>query len=566
MKKLRGLGNRAYNVLFHTHTVSGIVISVALYIIFFAGAFALFRHEIKPWESPGHRQSYDPDFDYELAIQKVEEAYDLNWFEVTTIVLPHDSDPYLYLYGSTNLSDSTTERMAVGVSPHSYALSNQREPNTTVGDTIYYLHYFRQIPEAGLYISGFVGLFFAFASLTGLLIHWRNLLTRFYAFIKEGKWKTIWTNAHTVLGVIGLPFQLMYAVTGAFFGLLTVILLPSVLLLYEGNSSQVFNKIRPEGKVEIHADAPAAEHLSFTQLLAEVRALYPDMEVTRAALRNYGKEDALITWYVADYQGILSFGTLTMYMSDGRVMEEVSIRPEQKTYSVAVIDLLSKLHFAEFGGLWVKVAYFLLALLTCFMIISGVLIWRTARDTSQYTYQQRLFHHKVTKIYLAICLSLYPAFALLFLFNKVVPLDMAGRTTLVDQLFFGSWLLLIIVGSFWNSYAKQNQRYLFVAGLLSLLIPIANGLVTGDWFWAVYQRLPLVAAVDLFWFITGLLSLYISTMVIKKPFASNLPQPDVDAKATVARQQAPKPIVTKKGPAPAPDPQVAISQNSIKTD
>lgn len=28
------MGNRIYNILFHTHTVSGIVISVALYVIF----------------------------------------------------------------------------------------------------------------------------------------------------------------------------------------------------------------------------------------------------------------------------------------------------------------------------------------------------------------------------------------------------------------------------------------------------------------------------------------------------------------------------------------------------
>ena len=34
------MGNRIYNILFHTHTVSGIVISVALYVIFFTGSFS----------------------------------------------------------------------------------------------------------------------------------------------------------------------------------------------------------------------------------------------------------------------------------------------------------------------------------------------------------------------------------------------------------------------------------------------------------------------------------------------------------------------------------------------
>jgi uncharacterized iron-regulated membrane protein len=42
--------NRQYNIFFHLHTVSGIVISVLLYVIFFAGSFSFFRDEIVNWE------------------------------------------------------------------------------------------------------------------------------------------------------------------------------------------------------------------------------------------------------------------------------------------------------------------------------------------------------------------------------------------------------------------------------------------------------------------------------------------------------------------------------------
>ena len=51
------MSNRNYNVFFNTHTVSGIVISIALYVIFFAGAFALFKGEIQIWEE-GKTLSY----------------------------------------------------------------------------------------------------------------------------------------------------------------------------------------------------------------------------------------------------------------------------------------------------------------------------------------------------------------------------------------------------------------------------------------------------------------------------------------------------------------------------
>ena len=44
------MNKRIYNIVFDTHTVTGIVISVALYIIFFAGTLSFLREEIEVWE------------------------------------------------------------------------------------------------------------------------------------------------------------------------------------------------------------------------------------------------------------------------------------------------------------------------------------------------------------------------------------------------------------------------------------------------------------------------------------------------------------------------------------
>ncbi|MGD1891643.1 MAG: PepSY-associated TM helix domain-containing protein, partial [Cyclobacteriaceae bacterium] len=179
MKKLRGLGNKNYNVLFHTHTVAGIVISFALFVIFYAGAFSLFREEVSQWENPDMRQSVPENFDLDQALLKVDSVYELNLHEFTNVAPPSAESPVMYVYGAINDTDSTTERMAAYVNPADMSVQDVKEPRTTLSNTIYYLHYFRQIPVIGLYLSGFVGLFFLFAIVTGLLIHWRNLLTKF---------------------------------------------------------------------------------------------------------------------------------------------------------------------------------------------------------------------------------------------------------------------------------------------------------------------------------------------------------------------------------------------------
>jgi uncharacterized iron-regulated membrane protein len=66
------------------------------------------------------------------------------------------------------------------------------------------------------YLSGFVALFFLFAIATGVLLHWQKIVSNFYLFRPREKLKTMWTDAHTSLGILGLPFQFVYAVTGAF--------------------------------------------------------------------------------------------------------------------------------------------------------------------------------------------------------------------------------------------------------------------------------------------------------------------------------------------------------------
>ncbi|MEM9328274.1 MAG: PepSY-associated TM helix domain-containing protein, partial [Bacteroidota bacterium] len=136
MKKLRGLGNKNYNVLFHTHTVAGIVISFALFVIFYAGAFSLFRHEIQQWENVDLRQPVAEDFDYDLALAAVDSAYGgLNYHQNTNIWLPTEHSPLFYVYGAINDTDSTTERMAAYVSPATMQIQDVREPRTTVGNT-----------------------------------------------------------------------------------------------------------------------------------------------------------------------------------------------------------------------------------------------------------------------------------------------------------------------------------------------------------------------------------------------------------------------------------------------
>lgn len=514
--KLKPLGKRAHNIMFHTHTVSGIVISFALFIIFYAGAIALFKDEIYKWENPTARFKTPKDIDYNKVHDVIEEAYaNFKPEAQTTIIFPDENIPFVKVFGAETETDSTVTRFSAYVNPNTYEVTKFDTPLTTVGDTIYHLHYLRQIPSLGIWISGFVSVFFLFAIVTGILVHWKNMVNKFYAFTTKGKWKQIWTNAHTVLGIIGLPFQVVYAVTGALFGLLTLLLAPSAVVLFDGDNAPIFESIRPERALKYDENAANSENKSINTLLDDVTAKYADFIPQNVVLNNFGKADATATFLVDDKQGIIGDGVFVYKMKTGKLFKQIV--PNEKTYSQTIYNLLTKLHFATFGGIFLKVVYFILAMITCFVIVSGILIWQKARDNSQYTDKQKRFHHKTTKVYLAICLSLFPATALLFLANKMIAIETEERAFIVNCIFFLGWLVFALVGLFWNNYRKLNRNYLLLGGILAVLIPVFNGIFTGDWLWhTIANKQFQVASVDIVWLFVGITGVLMFPVLSKK--------------------------------------------------
>ncbi|MDJ1469311.1 PepSY-associated TM helix domain-containing protein [Xanthocytophaga flava] len=522
--KFSGLPNRAYNILFHTHTVSGIVISVALYIIFFAGAFTLFRDEFYKWENPTARYYTGKPIDYDTTLQKVKSVIpNFDWSDDTYLTTPSYTRPDIWVSGHIQTSSHQEEHFQGTYSPVNQAFS--KELKTTTGETLYRLHFLDQLPGLGRYIAGFVSLFFLFATLTGVLIHWRNIVTKFYGFSLKGSWKQLWTNAHTVLGILGLPFQLLYAITGTFYILSILILLPTVLVFFGGDQQKVISAIRPNEGIVLKENAQTvSNHLSINQFVTKVQHEYPGFEINLIGLKHYKKEDAHITFMLKDAQSFTGDGLVSYSLIDGKKL--IESMPGNKTYVQSVLFGIGRIHFGTFGGIIVKIIYFILALLTCFVLISGILIWKEARNKKEYTDQQKRFHHKVTMWYLAICFGLYPAIALLFISEQLIPFQLSNRITIVNSLFFGGWLAISICSYFYRTESRLTRFTLLMGGILSLAVPLSNSIVTGDWIGqALSTKQYTVLGVDLFWLLTGIVSLGIFSYLRKTEKRNNQLKP-----------------------------------------
>ena len=524
---------RDYNVFLHTHTVSGIVISIGLFVCFFAGAFALFREEIDYWQyNKKLPESYNTSLDYEKVIRAIEDdGYSLD-HRSFNVRLFHKA-PKEYLFVNVQAIDTSNailkEQVSVDslnavskkkvgefysliVNPDTYEVREWKrfQEERLLGEFIYRLHFFDQIPVVGIWIAGFVALFFLFAILTGLVVHWKKVKSNFFTFRPKASLKVLWTDGHTALGVIGLPFQFMYAVTGCIYGMSLLLLIPTVTLLYNGDQEELFSDLLPgqkqydvqEGTTHSRVNINDLSKTFFSQQKFE-----GEIENASLQIQNYGNKNAVANFQVNidDDNRFFASASTTFHLATGK---QISVKNlDDMHYAERVFSASGKLHFASFGGYFVRVIYFILAILTCYVIISGVMIWLNARQSKKYEHKKK-FIRNVGTIYLGICMGLFPAIALAFILLKILAVnDMPlGGGYALFGLF---WLAYTVYAAILKDYKKVTRRALGLGVVFGFFIPVVNGIFGEMWIWdAIASRTDAVILVDMSWIgisiITGL--------------------------------------------------------------
>ena len=505
--------NRNYNVFFNLHTVSGIVISVALYIIFFAGAFALFKDEIEAWEEGKSQQHIAREnIDFDTLLKNISKEKHLTGRDLRFYLDNTGNDIYLL---------SSAAKDTIGVPEEAkyqnYEAVNIQTAKTatyvekySLGEFLYRLHFFAQIPTFGVYLSGFVSLFFLFAIVTGVLVHWKKIISNFYQFNPKNALKRVWTDAHTALGVIGLPFQFIYAITGAYFCLSIFVLIPANFL-YNGNQEKLMEDLRPDQKTYQWIENTTKKLPSVNQFVKKNSTLWDNFKPTFLLLKNYGGVNMKyeLIGELNEKERFLSIGYISYDLESNQT---TTLRnPNNVKYIDDVQQSMYRLHFGNFGGTLSKTIYFVLALITCFVIITGVLIWIEARNKKSMSLKQRLYTAKVGHIYIAFCLSLFPVIALFFLIVKLLPeAYQTQKMSILYTWFFIVWLVAIIYFRFKRNNYFTNKITLITGAILGFLIPLTNGILSNNWIWNTYQNKQFnILTIDLLWVSLSTIALFI---------------------------------------------------------
>ena len=206
------LSRHAFQTFWDVHAWAGVLTGLILHVIFFAGLFALFRHELAAWQDPATLVApHGPRVPTALIERMVAERQ-LAGAGVTVGL----ATPELPMLTMAWTDPRTSRRSAIRVDPDTGATMAER---SRLSEFLFHVHFLwhGDVPQL-FWVTGFLGVALLLVLVTGLLIHLKGLGRQLFRFRPDGGaragWRAGWIDLHKVLGTWGLPAQIMFALTG----------------------------------------------------------------------------------------------------------------------------------------------------------------------------------------------------------------------------------------------------------------------------------------------------------------------------------------------------------------
>ena len=527
------MDNRRYNIYFHTHTISGIIICLLLYVIFFAGSFSFFKDDLSAWQKNRsfieHRGITAKDFNYvldslgkhhELKGRDFEFGMQRHGFGAyITMTASHDST----VKAKKNPAEASARKGRRGRGgedglflTYDFIDKKEAEYKATydMGEFLYRLHFLAQLNAIpirlgtpfGYLLAGIVSFIFLFALITGLLLHWNKIRSNFFTFRPFSKWKTVFTDLHTTLGVIQFPFQFIFAVTGIVLIANAALMTPFAKALYKGDSVKLFGALEYSDTTTFdYSYRPLKTSFDLNQLIADTEKKWEGGFISTISIRNYLDENmhVLLKSKPDADERFAGSGKLLYRVADGMIVEYIS-PVQHASYIDQVKALIYHLHFGDFGGRPLRVIYFVLGAMGCIVIISGILIWLVARDKTAVPKQKRVFNFWTANIFLGASMAMLPVTAVTMV--ALLFLKQPGQADIYNWYFY-SWLVLGLYFIMRRDIALTMRQTALFSAFTCFAVPLLDGMVRGNWIWITYHRKALdILFIDLLFLCLSLLA------------------------------------------------------------
>jgi uncharacterized iron-regulated membrane protein len=463
---------RLYKIV---HTWAGIVAGLALFIAFYAGSLTLFEEALETWLTPPSVTHAVPLGEADALIADTLRAHPEAAQEFTLHLTPEGMVSHLsWKQGKTDRRPWVAERDADG------RLHAVRRQPSTLPQFIDTLHRTAGIPgnhEIGETVMGIISVIYAVALISGLVILLPSLVKDFFALRIGRNLKRMWLDAHNLIGITGLPFHLVIAMTSVVFCLHDPLYALQEPLIYNGKFREMTLRsnllaglpkektpnamLPPQALVNITLDLSPELHVHTIQ--------YRAANTTGASARLVGDDPRHL---------VRKAGFVMLAATTGEVLSTEYLPGHQSNWST-IVSALFALHIGTFGGTTLLWIYFGLGLAGAFLFYSGNLLWietrrrKASRKGEAPSPVQRRNAKLMAAGTVGICLGCICGISLTIVASKWLHGHVGDLTAWLQltyyTVFFGG-----IAWAFARGNAKAAVDLLSLASFLTLSIPLTT--------------------------------------------------------------------------------------------
>jgi uncharacterized iron-regulated membrane protein len=351
-------------------------------------------------------------------------------------------------------------------------------------------HYMLQLPVLGFWLVGWLTLGLLVALLSGVVVH-RRLFKDFFT-IRPGRGPRAWLDAHSVGGVLSLPFLLMIGFTGL--GIFATSYMPAPLRAVYGTDAHAYARFEAD-----RASHPAS--LPPAPITLESRAAAPPWSIllqraealTGQAADALSLDDPGAPGGVVRISGRAAIGpSSTALLNPAASVSFDAATGEVRQVRLPLADALSagerlqgvveSLHVAGFGGWPMKWLYFASGLLGASMMAAGTLLFsikRRIKSQHEFGLGSAGFYRCVDACNVASVIGIGVACIGYFYVNRLLPAALESRSLWEVRGFLLIWLATL-VHALCRPVARAWREQLGLAALLCFGLPLLNLLSTGQ--------------------------------------------------------------------------------------
>lgn len=447
------------------HTWCGVLAAWVLFIVFFAGALTNFSAEIQNWTQPAHRRApawvaADVDRALDSIVAAHPEAHSELFIDVEA--------PQAHISWRAASGDFVEHTLR----GDTHAARDARQ--STAADLIYRLHYTLGLPETvGMYLVGLICIAYGVSLVSGTVLYARNILPNLFAWRLGQNLRQFWQDAHTAIGVLSLPFHIVFAYTGALFTIL--------ILLVAGMDLTLGGRVMPAYEASFETYRPVASSGTraaprpLAELLAVARREETTLVPTLIIYRNYGDADATAEVYGSISGHLIRRGSVQVNGHTGAVLG-VDL-PGQTTLGHAVTATLLALHYGRYGETLTRWLHFALGLAGAALFYTGIMLWLESRRRR--TAVPPAAHRILAQLTTGICFGCMLGIAAMLALS-LLPMP-ASRTP--DAWLLGAYYVVFfaaIVYALLREPICATRELALCLAVACAALPVINAVATGD--------------------------------------------------------------------------------------